>query len=243
MTLTETQKVKFTQKVKSTGPTIVEIDDLVKNYYTKAGTVEVLKGITMTVHQSEFLGVIGPSGSGKTTLMSIIGSLMKPTEGTVVINGTNIGTLSKNQLADFRLKNIGFVFQSNNLVPTLTALENVEIPLILAKVPAAERKTRATELLEKVGLGNKLDNMPDELSGGEKHRISIARALINNPELILADEPTGNLDSMTGREIIHLLKDLTQQEKTILVVSHDPTHLPEFDRVIKLVKGHVEEVD
>ncbi len=232
-----------TQHINSSNHSIIEINNLVKNYKTKAGTVEVLKGISLTVHKSEFLGVIGPSGSGKTTLMSIIGSLLKPTNGSVVINGTVINSLSKNQLADFRLKNIGFVFQSNNLVPTLTALENVELPLILAKIPASARKTKSTELLQKVGLGDKLDSLPDELSGGEKHRISIARALVNDPEIILADEPTGNLDSMTGREIIHLLKELTKQEKTILVVSHDPTHIPEFDRVIKLVKGEIEEVN
>lgn len=237
MTLTETQNIDYK------GVNVINIEGLVKNYNTKAGVVEVLKSITLSVQKSEFLGVIGPSGSGKTTLMSLIGSLMKPTEGTIIINGINIGILSKNQLADFRLKNIGFVFQSNNLVPTLTAVENVEVPLILAKIPAAKRRTRALEMLKNVGLENKADNLPDELSGGENHRVSIARALINNPELILADEPTGNLDSMTGREIIHLLKELTKQEKTILVVSHDPTHLPEFDRVIKLIKGHIEEVN
>lgn len=236
MTLTETTSSK------ETGTPVIEIDGLVKNYISKAETVEVLRGISFTVRQAEFLGVIGPSGSGKTTLMSIIGTLMKPTEGSVFINGTNVVLLSKNELADFRLKNIGFVFQSNNLVPTLTALENVEIPLILTKVPAPERREKVLTMLQKVGLERKADNLPDELSGGEKHRISIARALINDPKLILADEPTGNLDSMTGREIIHLLKDLTKLEKTILVVSHDPSHLPEFDRVIKLVKGHIEEV-
>ena len=237
MTLTETTTIK------GINMPVIEIDDLRKNYDTKAGTIEVLRGISLTVKQAEFLGVIGPSGSGKTTLMSIIGTIMKPTEGSVHINGTNVSLLSKNELADFRLKNIGFVFQSNNLVPTLTALENVEIPLILAKVHAQERKDKALEMLWKVGLENKADSLPDELSGGEKERISIARALINDPELILADEPTGNLDSMTGREIIRLLKELTKQEKTILVVSHDPTHLSEFDRVIKLVKGHIEEVN
>lgn len=238
MTLTETNF-----GVKTMDDPVIEINDLVKSYETKAGTVEVLKGISLTVHKSEFLGVIGPSGSGKTTLMSLIGSLMKPTEGSIVINGTNLSTLSRDELAEFRLKTIGFVFQSNNLVPTLTALENVEVPLILANVAASERRTRCMEMLAKVGLDKKCDNFPDELSGGEKHRISIARALINNPDIILADEPTGNLDSMTGREIIHLLKDLTKLEKTILVVSHDPTHLPEFDRVIKLVKGHLEEIN
>ncbi len=237
MTLTETENIE------NKGVNVIEIEGLVKNYTTKAGIVEVLKGITLTVQKSEFLGIIGPSGSGKTTFMSLIGSLMRPTEGSIIINGSNIGLLSKNQLADFRLKNIGFVFQSNNLVPTLTAIENVEVPLILAHVPALERHTKALDLLKRVGLEKKANNLPDELSGGENHRISIARAMINNPELILADEPTGNLDSMTGREIIHLLKDLTKQEKTILVVSHDPTHLPEFDRVIKLVKGHIEEVN
>ena len=237
MTLTETQNSTLK------GLNVIEVDGLVKNYITKAGVVEVLKGISFTVQKSEFLGIIGPSGSGKTTLMSLIGSLMKPTAGTIIINSINIGLLSKNELADFRLKNVGFVFQSNNLVPTLTAVENVEVPLILAKVHAQERRTRALEMLKRIGLENKADNLPDELSGGEKERISIARALINDPELILADEPTGNLDSMTGREIIHLLKELTKQEKTILVVSHDPTHLPEFDRVIKLVKGHIEEIN
>ena len=237
MTFTEMQNISFK------GSPMIEIVDLVKNYQTKAGTVEVLKGMTFSVLKTEFLGVIGPSGSGKTTLMSIIGTLLKPTEGTVIINGTNISSLSKNDLATFRLKNIGFVFQSNNLMPTLTAIENVEVPLILAKVPTQERKSKALEMLTKVGLENKIDYLPDELSGGEKHRVSIARALINDPELILADEPTGNLDSMTGREIIQLLKNLTKQEKTILVVSHDPTHLPEFDRVIKLVKGHIEETN
>lgn len=223
--------------------TVIEIRDLIKNYYTKAGIVEVLKGISFTVRKSEFLGIIGPSGSGKTTLMSLIGSLMKPNDGTILINGTDIGHLSKNELADFRLKNIGFVFQSNNLIPTLTSFENVEIPLILAKIPASKRKAKVVEMLKRLGLEKKIDYLPDELSGGEKQRVSLARALINDPELILADEPTGNLDSMTGREILHLLKNLTEHKKTILVVSHDPAHLPEFDRVIKLIKGNIEEMN
>ena len=223
--------------------TVIEIRDLIKNYYTKAGIVEVLKGISFTVRKSEFLGIIGPSGSGKTTLMSLIGSLMKPNDGTILINGTDIGHLSKNELADFRLKNIGFVFQSNNLIPTLTSFENVEIPLILAKIPASKRKAKVVEMLKRLGLEKKIDHLPDELSGGEKQRVSLARALINDPELILADEPTGNLDSMTGREILHLLKNLTEHKKTILVVSHDPAHLPEFDRVIKLIKGNIEEMN
>ena len=223
--------------------TVIEIRDLIKNYYTKAGIVEVLKGISFTVRKSEFLGIIGPSGSGKTTLMSLIGSLMKPNDGTILINGTDIGHLSKNELADFRLKNIGFVFQSNNLIPTLTSFENVEIPLILAKIPASKRKAKVVEMLKRLGLEKKIDYLPDELSGGENPRVSLARALINDPELILADEPTGNLDSMTGREILHLLKNLTEHKKTILVVSHDPAHLPEFDRVIKLIKGNIEEMN
>jgi len=233
-----------TDRVKEKMVNIILISNLIKNFKIKDGTVPVLRGIELKITRGEFIGIIGPSGSGKTTLMAILGGLLSPTDGSVEINGIQLETLSKSALADFRLHNIGFVFQSRNLIPTLTALENVEVPLVLAKIPLIERKQKALDLLRQVNLESKKDHLPDELSGGEQQRVAVVRALANDPEVILADEPTGSLDSMTGSEIIHLLKELAHQNgKTILMVSHDPAHLSEFDRVLKIENGHIFSVE
>jgi len=233
-----------TDRVKEKIDNIILISNLIKNFKIKDGTVPVLRGIELKITRGEFIGIIGPSGSGKTTLMAILGGLLSPTDGSVEINGIQLETLSKSALADFRLHNIGFVFQSRNLIPTLTALENVEVPLVLAKIPLIERKQKALDLLRQVNLESKKDHLPDELSGGEQQRVAVVRALANDPEVILADEPTGSLDSMTGSEIIHLLKELAHQNgKTNLMVSHDPAHLSEFDRVLKIENGHIFSVE
>lgn len=233
-----------TDRVKEKMVNIILISNLIKNFKIKDGTVPVLRGIELKITRGEFIGIIGPSGSGKTTLMAILGGLLSPTDGSVEINGIQLETLSKSALADFRLHNIGFVFQSRNLIPTLTALENVEVPLVLAKIPLIERKQKALDLLRQVNLESKKDHLPDELSGGEQQRVAVVRALANDPEVILADEPTGSLDSLTGSEIIHLLKELAHQNgKTILMVSHDPAHLSEFDRVLKIENGHIFSVE
>ncbi|MHA2362680.1 MAG: ABC transporter ATP-binding protein [Candidatus Hodarchaeales archaeon] len=219
---------------------IIQATNLVKNFSIKDGIIPVLKDISFKVNKGEFIGIIGPSGSGKTTLMAILGGLLDQTDGSVKINGFNLEKLSKTDLADYRLQNLGFIFQSNHLIPTLTAIENIEVPMILAKIPIKKRKEKALDLLKQVDLEKKQNHFPDELSGGEAQRIGIARALANNPDIILADEPTGTLDSMTGKEIILLLQKLAKIDgKTILTVSHDPSHLPEFDRVLKIENGSI----
>lgn len=217
---------------------IIETTNLSKSYGFKGGSIPVLHNIDFSINEGEFIGVIGPSGSGKTTLMAILGGLLDQTDGSVNINGFQLEKLSKNELADFRLNNIGFIFQSNHLIPTLTARENVEVPLLLAKVSEEKRKDLSLAKLKDMGLQKKVDHLPEELSGGEIQRIGVARALINKPKIILADEPTGNLDSLTGSQIIQLLKEISKNEgTTILVVSHDPAHFSEFDKILKLEKG------
>jgi putative ABC transport system ATP-binding protein len=217
---------------------IIETANLSKSYEFKGGTIPVLRDINFSVKKGEFIGVIGPSGSGKTTLMAILGGLLNLTNGSIRINGDQLEELSNDRLAEFRLNNLGFIFQSNHLIPTLTAIENVEVPLLLAKIPLENRRKIAMTMIKEVGLEKKINNLPDKLSGGEKQRVGVARALVNNPSIILADEPTGNLDSLTGGQIIHLLKEISKKDgTTILVVSHDPTHFSEFDRILKLEKG------
>ncbi|MFX0168560.1 MAG: ABC transporter ATP-binding protein [Candidatus Hodarchaeota archaeon] len=204
------------------------------------GTVEVhaLRGIDLQVRRGEFVTILGVSGSGKSTLLHLIGALDQPTEGKVFIEGLDLSTLDNKKLAEVRLHRIGFVFQFFNLMPQLTAQTNVELPLKFADVPTATARKRAEELLTMIGLGERRHHIPSELSGGEQQRVAIARALANNPRIILADEPTGNLDSKTGAEIITLLRNLTKtQGLTLIVVGHDQRLTSVADRVIEMSDG------
>jgi len=202
---------------------IIETVDLTKVYRRKKIEVAALKGVSLRVPRGEIACIMGPSGSGKTTLMNLIGGLDKPTTGRIVVDGVDLTRLSESRCADFRLKKIGFVFQFYNLFTTLTAFENVELPMALAKAPEKERREKARSLLEMVGMGDRARHRPDELSGGEQQRIAIARALANNPALVLADEPTGDLDSDNAKAFLELVKKLNaEQGQTFVIVTHDP---------------------
>ncbi|MEM2459085.1 MAG: ABC transporter ATP-binding protein, partial [Candidatus Bathyarchaeia archaeon] len=191
--------------------------------------------------EGEFLAVLGPSGSGKSTLLHLIGCLDRPDEGEIILDGKNVLRLSDDELAELRLKRIGFIFQFFNLLPRLTALENVELPLMLARVPEREAREKAKKLLELVGLGGRLNHRPSELSGGEQQRVAIARALVNDPKLVLADEPTGNLDTKSGWDIVNLMRKLNEEmNQTFIVVTHDQKVAEVADRIIYLRDGLVE---
>ncbi|MDU1314597.1 MAG: ABC transporter ATP-binding protein [Clostridium septicum] len=199
---------------------------------------EILKGITLSINEGEFVAVVGESGSGKSTFLNILGGLMSADKGEININGVEVGKLNENQLALFRRDNMGFIFQSYNLMPQLSALENVEMPLIFSGVCKSERIKRAKEMLERVGLKDRINHKPSELSGGQQQRVSIARALINNPKLILADEPTGNLDSKTSIEILDLLKGLNKKyNMTFVVVTHSHVVYEYANKIIKMEDG------
>ncbi|MEM1539715.1 MAG: ABC transporter ATP-binding protein [Thermoproteota archaeon] len=222
---------------------ILDVRNVKKSYRMGKVTVQALRGVSFVVKEGEFLAVLGPSGSGKSTLLHLIGCLDRPDEGEIIIEGRNVLELSDDELADLRLKRIGFVFQFFNLLPRLTALENVELPLMLAGVSDKESREEAKKLLELVGLGERLNHRPSELSGGEQQRVAIARALINNPKLILADEPTGNLDTKSGWEIVNLMRRLNEEMKqTFIVVTHDPQIAEVADRIIYLKDGLIEGV-
>lgn len=201
--------------------------------------VRALDGIDLEISQGEFLGVTGPSGSGKSTLMYLLGGLDHPTSGKIWFQETDITSLDEDGLAAFRQETIGFVFQMFNLVPTMTSLENVEFPMLFSKSSPQQRQEHASQLLDLVGLGDRLDHRPTELSGGQQQRVAIARALVNDPQLVLADEPTGNLDSHSGGEVIKVLERLNQQGRTIIVVSHDPDVIAGTRRSIRLHDGIV----
>jgi putative ABC transport system ATP-binding protein len=219
---------------------IIETIDLVKEYPQGDTALRVLDKVNLTVTEAEFMAVMGPSGSGKSTLLNMIGALDKPTSGKVFIKGTDLSTLSDNQLAELRNREIGFVFQFFNLVSRMSALGNVELPMAIAGLPRSERKGRATEILEMVGLGRRMDHKPTELSGGEQQRVAIARALVNDPSVLLCDEVTGNLDSKTGDDIMHLLRDLNkEQRKTFVLITHDPVVAQSTDRLIQLHDGAI----
>jgi len=220
----------------------IETCDLRHTFKLGKIDVPVLHGINFEIKSGEFVALCGASGSGKSTLLNLIGGLTKPTSGKIIINGKDITTLNENQLCLFRQKNLGFIFQSYNLIPSLTALENVELTLIFAGLPPKERKEKAKVFLELVGLADRMHHKPNELSGGQQQRVSVARALVNNPAIILADEPTGNLDSQNGQEIMNLMRKLNLEEKrTFLVVTHDLSLAKLADRIIYLRDGLVVE--
>lgn len=222
---------------------ILDVRNVKKSYRMGKVVVQALRDVSFNVEEGEFLAVLGPSGSGKSTLLHIIGCLDRPDYGEIMIEGKNVLRLSDDELADLRLKKIGFVFQFFNLLPRLTALENVMLPLILAEASDKESYKRAKELLELVGLGGRLNHRPSELSGGEQQRVAIARALINNPKLVLADEPTGNLDTKSGWEIVNLMRRLNEEMKqTFIVVTHDPQIAEVADRIIYIKDGLIEGV-
>lgn len=219
---------------------LVELEKVSKVYQSDGAGVRALDGVTLSVEKGEFMSVAGPSGSGKTTLLNLIGCLDRPMSGNVKIGNRNVARMSVRKLDALRLRKIGFVFQTFNLIPTLTALENVELALSLAGLSGSEQRKRAGELLELVGLGSRLHHRPSQLSAGEAQRVAIARALANDPDLVLADEPTGNLDTKRGKEIIALMRDLNRKfGKTFIIVTHDPEVAKMADRVVLLKDGRI----
>ena len=221
---------------------VVDAKDITKVYQMGEVEVHALRGLSLKIAPGEVLSIMGPSGSGKSTLMNILGCLDRPTSGEYSLNGESVAALTDDQLADIRNRGVGFVFQSFNLLPRQTALANVELPMRYAELNGRNRKQVATEALEAVGLGDRIRHRPNELSGGEMQRVAIARALVNNPDIIMADEPSGNLDTKAGDEIMHLLRKLNEDRgTTLIIVTHDPEIAELTDRIISLRDGRIEE--
>ncbi|HLO24699.1 MAG TPA: ABC transporter ATP-binding protein [Geobacteraceae bacterium] len=218
---------------------LIVIENL-KKYYTSGGeTVEALRGVSFRVDPGEFIAIMGQSGSGKSTLLSILGGMNHPTEGSVEMQGIDLYDLPGERLADFRASHLGFVFQSFHLIPYLTALENVMLPLAISRVKGSEKRKAAGEALDRVGLAGKGERLPSQLSGGEQERVAIARALVGNPRIVLADEPTGNLDSRTSSEVMDLFRELNRGGQTVVMVTHNPENCAYADRTIVLRDGRV----
>lgn len=218
---------------------LIRVENLVKIYRTGKVEVRALQGVSFSVFPGEFIAIMGPSGSGKTTLMNILGCLDTPTAGQYILDGVEVSSLRENQLAEIRNRKIGFVFQNFHLLPRLTAFQNVELPLLYAGVPRALRIRRVRELLERVGLGDRMHHRPNELSGGQMQRVAIARALVNNPALILADEPTGNLDTLSGEEIMTIFQELNEEGRIIILVTHERDIAQHARRVIHFRDGKI----
>ncbi|MSU71736.1 MAG: ABC transporter ATP-binding protein [Opitutus sp.] len=226
--------------IRPPGALVIEIENVTKLYKMGSETIHALRGIALGIRRNEYLAVMGPSGSGKSTLMNMLGCLDTPTDGRYEFAGKNVATMVDDELAEIRNREIGFVFQTFNLLPRSNALHNVELPLIYAGVPKLERIERAREALESVGLGSRLHHRPNELSGGQRQRVAIARALVTRPSIILADEPTGNLDSKTGVEIMNLFEQLYAEGNTLIVVTHEEHVAQHARRIVRLRDGLIE---
>ena len=218
---------------------MIQVEDVHKSYDLGETFVHALRGVSFNIKAGEFVSIMGPSGSGKSTLMNIVGCLDTPSKGTYLLNDRNVGNLDEEQLAGIRNEEIGFVFQKFHLLPRSSALENVALPLKYASVKQSERLTRAEEVLDKVGLSNRLTHKPTELSGGEQQRVAIARALVNTPSILFADEPTGNLDSKTGHEVLEIFKDLNKRGQTIVVITHEREIAEQSQRTITIKDGEI----
>ena len=222
----------------------IQLVDVCRQYHLGTADVKALNNINLEIDQGKFVALVGPSGSGKSTLLNLLGGLDRPTSGEVNVNGLSLGEASEGELTAHRRHNVGFIFQTFNLLPTLSALENVAMPLMLSGVKLAERMERARDQLERVGLGHRLDHRPTEMSGGEQQRAAIARALVNNPQLVLADEPTGNLDTSTGSEVMELLRELNAERGvTLIIVTHDPEVANFADRIVHLRDGEIANIE
>jgi putative ABC transport system ATP-binding protein len=220
---------------------LIRIDQVSQHFRTGAASVTALDNLSLTIAEGRFLGVMGPSGSGKSTLLNVLGCLSQPSSGTVRIDEIDIYALAADRQADFRREYLGFIFQSHNLMPYLSALENVMLPLVVSRLSSAQKQQRAEEILERVGLSQRLRHLPHQLSGGEQERVAIARALVNHPPLLLADEPTGSLDSATSLQVMELLSTLHREGQTIVMVTHNPDNQRWFDQIINLRDGRVED--
>lgn len=218
---------------------VIEIQDIVKNYQVGSVIVQALRSVSINIDRNEYVAIMGPSGSGKSTLMNLVGCLDTPTSGVYKLNQTDVSKMEDNMLAEIRNKEIGFIFQTFNLLPRYTALENVTLPLIYAGVPKAEREKLAVETLTQVGLADRMTHKPNELSGGQRQRVAIARALVNKPSIILADEPTGNLDSKTSVDIMSLLDEIHRKGNTVIVVTHEEDIAKHAARIIRLLDGSI----
>ncbi len=218
---------------------IIHMAEIRKVYDTGKVKVEALKGIDLKIRKGEMVAIVGPSGSGKSTLMNLLGCLDTPTSGEFELGGQSVSGVSRDQLAEIRNKRVGFVFQNFNLLPHITALENVEMPMLFGGIRPGERHKRAAELLERVGLGERVDHKPTELSGGQMQRVAIARALAMNPDIVLADEPTGNLDSTAGSDIMSIFTELWQQGSTMVIITHDPALARRASRIVEIHDGRI----
>lgn len=219
---------------------LLELKNIAKRYTIGAEEVNALRAIDLMIEKGEYVALMGPSGSGKSTLMNIIGCLDTPTNGTYILNGKQVNKMSENELADIRNKEIGFIFQTFNLIPRSNALDNVALPLVYAGLKKEERRKKAEQALKNVGLGDRIKHKPNELSGGQRQRVAVARALVNNPSIILADEPTGNLDSKTSEEIMTLFEEIHQHGNTIIVVTHEEDIAMHAHRIVRIKDGKIE---
>jgi putative ABC transport system ATP-binding protein len=223
----------------NTNGTIIRMSGIRKVYDTGKVKVEALMGVDLDVHAGEFVAIVGPSGSGKSTLMNLIGCLDTPTDGEYEIGGDNVAGVTRDQLAEIRNRRVGFVFQNFNLLPHISAQENVELPMLFGGIKPKERAQRATELLTRVGLGDRIDHKPTELSGGQMQRVAIARALAMDPDIILADEPTGNLDTSSGTDVMGLFQELWKSGRTLVIITHDPALAKRASRIVEIRDGRI----
>lgn len=223
------------------GVPVIELKDVWKTYSMGEEKIHALRGFSITIHRNDYMSIVGPSGSGKSTLLHMLGLLDIPSQGQVLVDGKDISLMSENVRASLRGKKIGFVFQVFNLVPSLNALENVALPLMIQGIPRGEREEKAATVLKSLNMGDRLDHLPSELSGGQRQRVAVARALVNDPELILADEPTGNLDSKTGDELIKIFDNLHSQGRTLVIVTHDSDVARHAEEHVSILDGAVKE--